>query len=60
MEAKKLRCFLRGVHVRFCFAAPKPMSRAEVIEKARDLTTPVLGPEKAERLIETVYAIENG
>ncbi|MFI5399431.1 MAG: MmgE/PrpD family protein [SAR324 cluster bacterium] len=36
-----------------------PMSRAEVIEKARDLTAPVLGRETAERLIETVYAIEN-
>jgi 2-methylcitrate dehydratase PrpD len=36
-----------------------PMSRAEVIEKARDLIAPVLGREKSERLIETVYAIEN-
>src|SRR5215510_10834120 len=35
-----------------------PMSRAEVIEKARDLTTPILGPAKTERLIETAYAIE--
>jgi len=35
-----------------------PMSRAEVIDKARDLTTPILGREKSERLIETVYAIE--
>jgi 2-methylcitrate dehydratase PrpD len=35
-----------------------PMSRAEVIEKARDLTTPILGREKTERLIKTVYAIE--
>jgi 2-methylcitrate dehydratase PrpD len=35
-----------------------PMSRAEVIEKARDLTTPILGREKTERLIETAYAIE--
>jgi 2-methylcitrate dehydratase PrpD len=35
-----------------------PMLRAEVIEKARDLTAPVLGREKSERLIETVYAIE--
>jgi hypothetical protein len=34
-----------------------PMSRAEVIEKARDLTTPILGREKTERLIETAYAI---
>jgi 2-methylcitrate dehydratase PrpD len=35
-----------------------PMSRAEVIEKARDLTTPILGREKTERLIKTAYAIE--
>jgi 2-methylcitrate dehydratase PrpD len=35
-----------------------PMSRREVIEKARDLTAPVLGRDKAERLIETVFAIE--
>jgi hypothetical protein len=36
-----------------------PMSRAEVIDKARDLTVPVLGPETSERLIKTVYAIES-
>jgi 2-methylcitrate dehydratase PrpD len=35
-----------------------PMSRAEVVEKARDLVAPVLGRERSERLIETVYAIE--
>ena len=35
-----------------------PMSRAEVIDKARDLIAPVLGRETSERLIETVYAIE--
>jgi 2-methylcitrate dehydratase PrpD len=35
-----------------------PMSRAEVIGKARDLTAPVLGRETSQRLIETVYAIE--
>jgi len=35
-----------------------PMSRAEVIDKARDLTAPILGRAKADRLIETVYAIE--
>ena len=34
------------------------LSRAEVIEKARDLTTPILGREKTERLIKTAYAIE--
>jgi 2-methylcitrate dehydratase PrpD len=36
-----------------------PMSRAEVIEKARDLIAPVLGRETSERLIETVFAIES-
>jgi 2-methylcitrate dehydratase PrpD len=35
-----------------------PMSRAEVIDKARDIIAPVLGHEKSERLIELVYAIE--
>jgi 2-methylcitrate dehydratase PrpD len=35
-----------------------PMSRAEVIEKARNLAAPILGRAKSERLIETVYAIE--
>ena len=35
-----------------------PMSRAEVIDKARDLIVPVLGRETSERLIETVFAIE--
>ena len=35
-----------------------PMPRAEVIDKARDLITPILGRETSERLIETVYAIE--
>jgi 2-methylcitrate dehydratase PrpD len=35
-----------------------PMSRAEVMEKSRDLITPILGREKSERLIETVYSIE--
>jgi hypothetical protein len=34
------------------------MSRAEIIEKARNLAAPVLGRAKAERLIETVYGIE--
>jgi 2-methylcitrate dehydratase PrpD len=36
-----------------------PMSRAEVIEKARDLAAPILGREKSERLIDTVYAVES-
>lgn len=35
-----------------------PMTRAEVIDKARDLATPVLEREKSERLIDTVFSIE--
>jgi 2-methylcitrate dehydratase PrpD len=35
-----------------------PMGRSEVIDKARDLTAPILGREKSERLIDTVFAIE--
>jgi 2-methylcitrate dehydratase PrpD len=35
-----------------------PMSRAEVIEKARDLNAPILGRETADRLSDTVFAIE--
>jgi 2-methylcitrate dehydratase PrpD len=35
-----------------------PMSRAEVIDKCRDLIAPVLGSETCTRLIETVFAIE--
>jgi 2-methylcitrate dehydratase PrpD len=35
-----------------------PMTRSEVIDKARDLMAPVLGREKSDRLIETVFAIE--
>ena len=35
-----------------------PMSRAEIIEKARNLVAPILGRAKSERLIETVYGIE--
>jgi 2-methylcitrate dehydratase PrpD len=35
-----------------------PMSRAEVIDKARDLITGILGRETSERLIDTVYGIE--
>lgn len=35
-----------------------PMTRAEVVDKARDLIAPVLGPEISERLIGMVYAIE--
>jgi 2-methylcitrate dehydratase PrpD len=36
-----------------------PMTRAEVIDKARDLVGPIVGREKSERLIKTVYAIDN-
>ena len=36
-----------------------PMARAEVIEKAGDLITPVLGRDTSRRLIETVFAIES-
>jgi 2-methylcitrate dehydratase PrpD len=35
-----------------------PMSRAEVIDKARDLMAPVLGDSTAGRLIETVFSLE--
>jgi 2-methylcitrate dehydratase PrpD len=36
-----------------------PMSKDEVIAKAQDLMNDVIGREKSERLIETVYAIES-
>jgi 2-methylcitrate dehydratase PrpD len=36
-----------------------PMSRAEVIEKCKDLIAPVLGTGTSTRLIETVFAIES-
>jgi 2-methylcitrate dehydratase PrpD len=35
-----------------------PMTQSEVVDKALDLAAPVLGPEKAAKLIETVFAIE--
>ena len=35
-----------------------PMSRTEVIDKARDLIAPVLGPETSARLMDTIFAIE--
>jgi 2-methylcitrate dehydratase PrpD len=35
-----------------------PMSRPEVIDKARDLMAPILGHETSARLIETILAIE--
>lgn len=47
-------------HVSAVRGTPRnPMTRAEVIEKARDLTTPVLGRETSTRLIETIFEIEN-
>jgi 2-methylcitrate dehydratase PrpD len=36
-----------------------PMTRNEVMDKARDLTSPVIGAETAAKLIETIYAIDN-
>jgi 2-methylcitrate dehydratase PrpD len=35
-----------------------PMTRAEVIDKSRDLMAPVLGSERSTRLIGTVFALE--
>jgi 2-methylcitrate dehydratase PrpD len=35
-----------------------PMSRTEVMEKARDLTAPILGADKSKGLIDAVYSIE--
>jgi hypothetical protein len=34
------------------------MSRNEVVDKARDLITPVLGPRDSTRLIETLFDLE--
>ena len=36
-----------------------PMTRDEVVDKARGLIVPVLGRERSERLIKTVYAIDS-
>ena len=36
-----------------------PMTRPEVVEKARDLIVPVLGHEKSERLIATIFDLES-
>jgi 2-methylcitrate dehydratase PrpD len=35
-----------------------PMTRAEVVDKARDLIAPVLGAPTAQKLIDTLLAIE--
>jgi hypothetical protein len=36
-----------------------PMTREEVIAKARDLVTPVLGATTSAKLIDTVFKLEN-
>ncbi|MBV9504175.1 MAG: MmgE/PrpD family protein [Acidobacteriia bacterium] len=38
--------------------ADNPMPRAEIIAKARDLVTPVLGPTASRKLIDAVFALE--
>ena len=38
--------------------AENPMPRAEVIAKARDLLTPVLGAERCDKLIQTTMNLE--
>jgi len=38
--------------------AQNPMTRAEVVAKARDLMNPVLGPERCSKLIETTLNLE--
>jgi hypothetical protein len=35
-----------------------PMTREEVVAKARDLITPVLGPSNTAKLIDTVFRLE--
>jgi 2-methylcitrate dehydratase PrpD len=35
-----------------------PMTKEEVVEKANDLITPVLGRDASSRLVETVFSIE--
>jgi 2-methylcitrate dehydratase PrpD len=39
--------------------AENPMTRAEVVAKARDLMTPVIGPARSSGLIDKVLALEN-
>ena len=39
-------------------SATNPMSRMDVAAKARGLLSPVLGPARAERLIETICNVE--
>jgi 2-methylcitrate dehydratase PrpD len=40
--------------------AENPMTRDEIIAKARDLVTPVLGGEACRRLIDAVFALDTG
>ena len=35
------------------------MTRAEVVDKARDLIAPVTGPTNAQKLIDAVFALES-
>jgi len=39
--------------------AENPMTREDVIAKARDLMTPVLGPATCQKLIDRVFTIES-
>ncbi len=39
--------------------AENPMSREEIIAKARDLITPAMGPARTQKLIDTVFALES-
>jgi hypothetical protein len=38
--------------------AENPMTRDEIIAKARDLVTPILGGDTCRRLIDAVFALE--
>jgi 2-methylcitrate dehydratase PrpD len=47
-------------HVKAVRGTPdNPMTRDEIVAKARDLVTPVLGAEKTSRLIDAVLNLEN-
>ena len=39
--------------------AANPMTRDEIVDKARDLTAPVLGAAQAQRLIDAVLALDS-
>ena len=49
-ESHRAREAVRGT-------AENPMTREEVVAKARDLMTPVLGAERCEKLIQTVFQL---